>query len=132
MLTMTLAAWLLAATPAPADAPVHASLELQPVEDHRLSLALCFKGSGQQVRFRLKVRSSGKAGNAQTTQGGTLTATATQQCPLSNRLGITEDSRVEAELHWWIDDAEQPPILRSYPNAEHGDDEEQNEPQQIA
>lgn len=129
MLTMTLAAWLLAAAPASADAPVHASLELQPVEANRLALALCFTGSGQQVRFRLKVRSSGKAGTSQTAQAGTLTATAAQQCPLQNRLGIAEDSHVEAELQWWIDEAEQPPILRSYPvKAGNGDDEEQRTP----
>ena len=131
MLTMTLATWLLAAAPAPADAAVRASLELQPVADDRLSLALCFKGSGQQVRFRLKVRSSGKAGSAQTAQGGTLTATATEQRPLRNRLGIADDSRVEAELQWWIDDAEQPPILRSYP-ADEVDVDDNDEPQQIA
>jgi hypothetical protein len=129
---MTLATWLLAATPAPADVPVNASLELQPVESNRLALALCFKGGGQQVRFRLKVRSSGRAGNSQTAQSGTLTATATQQCPLNNRLGIADDTHVEAELQWWIDDAEQAPILRSYPKAEPGDDEGENQPQQIA
>lgn len=52
MLTMTLATWLLAAA-APTDAAVNASLDLQPVADDRLSLALCFKGSGQQVRFQI-------------------------------------------------------------------------------
>ncbi len=131
MLTMTLATWLLAASPAPADASVDVNLELQPVEENRLSLALCFKGSGQQVRFRLKVRSSGSAGNAQTAQSGTLTADATPQCPLSNRIGIAGDTRVEAELQWWIDDAEQPPILRNYPD-DASDVDEGNEPQQIA
>ncbi|MCQ4263123.1 hypothetical protein CXK91_09110 [Stutzerimonas stutzeri] len=131
MLTMTLATWLLAATPAPAEGAVNASLELQPVEQNRLSLALCFKGSGQQVRFRLKVRSSGSAGNSQTAQSGTLIATETQQCPLSNRLGIADGTRVEAELQWWIDDAEQPPMLRSYPDNDV-DMDEQSEPQQIA
>jgi len=50
MLTMTLTTWLLAATPAPADAPVAVSFELQPAEQSRLSLALCFKGSGWQGR----------------------------------------------------------------------------------
>ena len=68
MLTMTLTTWLLAATPAPADAPVAVSFELQPAEQSRLSLALCFKGSGQQVRFRLKVRSSGRAGSPSRTR----------------------------------------------------------------
>jgi len=131
MLTMTLATWLLAATPAPAEGAVNASLELQPVEQNRLSLALCFKGNGQQVRFRLKVRSSGSAGNSQTAQSGTLIATETQQCPLSNRLGIADGTRVEAELQWWIDDAEQPPMLRSYPDNDV-DMDEQSEPQQIA
>jgi len=131
MLTMTLATWLLAATPAPAEGAVNASLELQPVEQNRLSLALCFKGSGQQVRFRLKVRSSGSAGNSQTAQSGTLIATETRQCPLSNRLGIADGTRVEAELQWWIDDAEQPPMLRSYPDNDV-DMDEQSEPQQIA
>ncbi|MCW8156202.1 hypothetical protein D7243_08375 [Stutzerimonas stutzeri] len=131
MLTMTLTTWLLAAAPVPADVPVDVSLELQPVESDRLSLALCFKGSGQQVRFRLKVRSSGRAGNSQTAQSGTLTATATQQCPVSNRLGIADDTHVEAELQWWIDDAEQAPILRRHPE-DKGDADEQNEPQLIA
>jgi len=131
MLTMTLTTWLLAATPAPANAPVAVSFELQPAEQSRLSLALCFKGSGQQVRFRLKVRSSGRAGNAQTAQSGTLIATPTQQCPLNNRLGIADDTRVEAELQWWIDDAEQPPILRSYPD-DDADVGDESEPEQIA
>ncbi|AGA88356.1 hypothetical protein [Stutzerimonas stutzeri] len=130
MLTMTLATWLLAAA-APTDAAVNASLDLQPVADDRLSLALCFKGSGQQVRFRLKVRSSGKAGSAQTAQSGTLIASPTEQCPLNNRLGIADDTRVEAELQWWIDDAEQPPMLRSYPSDEVEVDDNDG-PQQIA
>ena len=131
MLTMTLATWLLAAAPAPTDAAVNASLDLQPVADDRLSLALCFKGSGQQVRFRLKVRSSGRAGSAQTAQSGTLIASPTEQCPLRNRLGIADDTRIEAELQWWIDDAEQPPILRSYPSDEVEVDDNDG-PQQIA
>ncbi|MBK3869008.1 hypothetical protein GFL09_15165 [Pseudomonas stutzeri] len=131
MLTMTLTTWLLAAAPVPADAPVAVSLELQPAERSRLALALCFKGSGQQVRFRLKIRSSGRAGSAQTAQSGTLLATPTQQCPLNNRLGVAEDTRVEAELQWWIDDVEQLPILRNYPDddADEGDHES---PEQIA
>jgi hypothetical protein len=131
MLTMTLATWLLAAAPAPTDAAVNASLALQPVADDRLSLALCFTGSGQQVRFRLKVRSSGSAGSAQTAQSGTLIASPTEQCPLRNRLGIADDTRVEAELQWWIDDAEQPPILRSYPD-DDADVGDESEPEQIA
>ncbi|WP_313056075.1 hypothetical protein [Pseudomonas lopnurensis] len=130
MLTMTLATWLLAATPT----PVEASLELQPIDTRRLALALCFKGSGQRVRFRLLVRSSGAAGNSQTAQSGTLVAGEAPQCPLRNRFGIAADSRVEAELQWWIDEAEQPAILRSYPDDTGSDDEqsEQHLPEQIA
>ncbi len=76
MLVMTLAPWLLAAAAAATtDAPVQVRLDLQPAAaEQRLTLSLCFKGSGQQVRYRLKVRSSGTAGTGQTTQSGSLTA----------------------------------------------------------
>lgn len=91
-------------------------LDLQPAAaEQRLALSLCFKGSGQQVRYRLKVRSSGTAGTGQTTQSGSLTAGESEQCPLRNRLGIAADTAVEAELQWWIDDQEQPPLLERYP-----------------
>ncbi|KZX65150.1 hypothetical protein [Stutzerimonas frequens] len=134
MLTMTLFTWLLAATPSPTGAPVAADLGLQPLENNRVALSLCFKGSGQQVRFRLKVRSSGSAGTSQSTQSGTLIADATSQCPVRNRLGIAADTEVEAELQWWIDDAEQPPLLRRYPGNTGDTDEreEPDQPQQIA
>ena len=131
MLTMTFFTWLLAATPSPTGAPVAADLGLQPLEDNRVALSLCFKGSGQRVRFRLKVRSSGSAGTSQSTQSGTLIADATSQCPVRNRLGIAADTEVEAELQWWIDDAEQPPILRSYPD-DDADVGDESEPEQIA
>ena len=55
MLTMTFFTWLLAATPSPTGAAVAADLGLQPLENNRVALSLCFKGSGQQVRFRLKI-----------------------------------------------------------------------------
>lgn len=83
MLVMTLAPWLLAAAAATTDAPVQVRLDLQPAAaEQRLTLSLCFKGSGQQVRYRLKVRSSGTAGTRQTTQSGSLTAGESEQLSL--------------------------------------------------
>ncbi|MGA4639154.1 hypothetical protein ACQKC8_06265 [Stutzerimonas stutzeri] len=136
MLVMTLAPWLLAAAAAATtDAPVQVRLDLQPAAaEQRLTLSLCFKGSGQQVRYRLKVRSSGTAGTGKTTQSGSLTAGESEQCPLRNRLGIAADTAVEAELQWWIDDQEQPPLLERYPPRGGDSDEEPDpdQPQQLA
>ncbi|MBA1303106.1 hypothetical protein [Stutzerimonas stutzeri] len=136
MLVMTLAPWLLAAAAAATtDAPVQVRLDLQPAAaEQRLTLSLCFKGSGQQVRYRLKVRSSGTAGTGQTTQSGILTAGESEQCPLRNRLGIAADTAVEAELQWWIDDQEQPTLLERYPPRGGDSDEEPDpdQPQQLA
>lgn len=111
MLNMILANWLLAAAPS----PVNASLVLQPVDNQRVELRLCFQGSGQRVRYRLKVQSRGRAGTAQSGQGGALVAGTTQQCPLVNRVGVAADSQLNAELHWWVDDVEQPVLQRVWP-----------------
>jgi len=60
-----------------------------------------------------------------------LTPPPTEKAPRNNRLGIADDTRVEAELQWWIDDAEQPPILHSYPD-DDADVGDESEPEQIA
>ena len=43
---------------------------------------------------------------------------ATPQCPLRNRLGVAQDGQISAELHWWIDDVEQPLLERRWPQQE--------------
>ena len=71
--------------------------------------------------------------HGQTTQSGSLTAGESEQCPLRNRLGIAADTAVEAELQWWIDDQEQPPLLERYPPRGDSDEEpDPDQPQQLA
>ncbi|MBV2207617.1 MAG: hypothetical protein KUL87_19535 [Pseudomonas sp.] len=113
MLDLILAQWLAATAPA-----VDASLELRGVAEQRVELALCFQGSGQRVRYRLQVRSHSRAGTSRSDQAGALVAGATPQCPLRNRLGVAQDGQISAELHWWIDDVEQPLLERRWPQQE--------------
>lgn len=117
MLDLILAQWLAATAPAVAPA-VDASLELRGVAEQRVELALCFQGSGQHVRYRLQVRSRSQAGTSRSDQAGALVAGATRQCPLRNRLGVAQDGQISAELHWWIDDVEQPLLERRWPQEE--------------
>lgn len=113
MLDMIFAHWLAAATPA-----VAAQLELRPLADQRLEVSLCFQGSGQHVRYRLQLDSKSHAGTARSGQSGALVTGAASQCPLRNRIGMPADGRVDVELHWWIDDSEQPVLRRSWPEAD--------------
>ncbi|EIK54508.1 hypothetical protein YO5_17120 [Stutzerimonas stutzeri TS44] len=113
MLELILAQWLAATAPA-----VEASLELRAVTEQRIELALCFQGRGQRVRYRLQIRSHSQAGTARSEQTGALVADTARQCPLHNPLGVVPDGRISAELRWWIDDVEQPPLERRWPPVE--------------
>ncbi|OMG67235.1 hypothetical protein AUR61_002630 [Stutzerimonas balearica] len=114
MLAMTLASILLASA---ADG-VQAALSLSAAGEDGIHTQLCFTGHGQQVRYRLQLTSTGVAGTSRSGQGGTLVATSEPLCPVRNRLGAGAGVRLQAELRWWVDGREQPPIRRQWPPAE--------------
>jgi len=114
MLSVTLATWLLAAAPSPVDA----QLELTPDGSGRVSLRLCFSSQQpHQLRYQLEVTSTGSAGTNRSRQAGELVSGGNRQCPLSNRVSISEEGRLEVVLNWSIDGQPQPPVQRSYPQA---------------
>ena len=98
-------------------APVEARLELLP-ENDRLQLRLCFSSAApHQLTYELEVRTIGRAGTSRSRQSGKLTSGPEVQCPLSNRIGLAEDSRIEATLTWSIDGEQQPAVHQAYPAA---------------
>ena len=114
MLTLTLATLMLATDAA----PVEAQLELSP-DDDRLRLQLCFSSSEPHpLTYHLEVRTSGRAGTSRSRQSGKLISGPVAQCPLNNRLGLPEDSRIEATLTWSVDGEEQPPLHQAYPTTQ--------------
>lgn len=113
MSVVTLAGVLLAA------GPVTARLELTPDQGDRLALRLCFSSpQAHHLRYRLEVRSSGKAGTSRSSQSGELTSGPTPQCPLNNRLALNPDTQIQATLEWSLDGQPQPPIQQRYPTAQ--------------
>ncbi len=116
MLATALAAVLLATTASAA--PVEARLELLP-EDTRLKLRLCFSSpEPRRLNYQLEVRTIGRAGTSRSRQSGQLTSGPEAQCPLNNRVGLAEDSRIEATLTWSIDGVEQPALHQAYPSTQ--------------
>ena len=116
MLTTALATVLLAT--AATAAPVEARLELLP-EDSRLNLRLCFSSAApHQLTYQLEVRTIGRAGTSRSRQSGQLTSGPEAQCPLNNRVGLAEDSRIEATLSWTVDGEEQPAVHQVYPSTQ--------------
>lgn len=112
MLSVTLATWLLAA----AATPVDVQLELKPEQNGQVSLRLCFSSQQpHQVRYELEVTAVGSAGTNRTRQSGELSSNNSRQCPLNNRVSVSENGRLEATLSWSIDGQPQPPMQRSYP-----------------
>lgn len=121
MVTVTLAALLLAAA-----APVAARLELSP-DDNRLNLRLCFSSEeAHQLTYNLDVSTIGRAGTSRSRQSGKLTSGPEAQCPLNNRIGLAEDSRIEATLIWTVDGEEQTPLHETYPPAQPTDSADSN------
>ncbi|WP_254621601.1 curli-like amyloid fiber formation chaperone CsgH [Stutzerimonas stutzeri] len=111
MLTLTLATLMLTTTAA----PVQARLELSP-DDDQLRLRLCFSSSQPHpLTYHLEVRTNGRAGTSRSRQSGELISGPMEQCPLNNRLGLADDSRIEATLTWTVDGQEQPPLHQAYP-----------------
>ncbi len=114
MLTLTMATLMLAT----AATPVEARLELSPDND-RLNLQLCFSSEApHQLTYHLEVRTHGRAGTSRSRQSGELTSGPVAQCPLNNRLGLPEGSRIEATLTWTIDGEEQTPLRQAYPTTQ--------------
>lgn len=114
MLSVTLAALLLAA----ASTPVDAQLELKSEGNGQVSVQLCFTSAQpHQVRYQLEVTSIGSAGTNRTRQSGELSSSNDRSCPLNNRVSVSENGRLEATLSWSIDGQPQPPMQRSYPEA---------------
>lgn len=111
MLTPILAALMLTT----AAAPVEARLELSP-DDDQLRLRLCFSSSQPRpLTYHLEVLTRGRAGTSRSRQSGELVSGPVEQCPLNNRLGLADDSRIEATLTWSVDGEEQPPLHQAYP-----------------
>ena len=111
MLTPILAALMLTT----AAAPVEARLELSP-DDEQLRLRLCFSSAQPHpLTYQLEVLTRGRAGTSRSRQSGKLVSGPVTQCPLNNRLGLSEDSRVEATLTWAVDGEEQTPLHQAYP-----------------
>lgn len=114
MLPLTLVTLMLTT----AAAPVEARLELTPDND-RLNLRLCFSSSAPHLlTYHLDVRTSGQAGTSRSRQSGELVSGPELQCPLNNRLSLSNDSRVETTLTWSIDGEEQTPLQKSYPTTQ--------------
>lgn len=114
MLSLTLAALVLAA----ASTPVDAQLELEPEGNGQVSLRLCFSSpQPHHVRYQLEVTSIGSAGTNRTRQSGELSSSSHRNCPLNNRVSVSENGRLEATLSWSIDGQPQPPMQRSYPES---------------
>jgi hypothetical protein len=98
---------LLLATATP---PVEADLNLNAISPKQAAIELCFKGSGQIVRFEMEVQASGTAGSNRSKQAGEVKATEGGACPVRNKLGFAPETQVSAHLKWWIDGIEQPDI----------------------
>lgn len=125
MLSITLAAMLLAAAPSPVDA----QLELKPDGDGRVSVRLCFTSAQpHHLRYQLEVTSIGSAGTNRSRQSGELTSSAAPQCPLNNRISVSENGRLEATLNWSVDGQPQPSVKRTYPQASSADQKRQPVP----
>lgn len=101
--------------------PVEANLNLSAISPQQASIKLCFKGSGQAVRFEMIVQASGKAGNNRSRQAGEVKASADGACPVRNKLGFAPQTMVSAHLKWWVDGVEQPEVHKQL-----GDSVEEN------
>ncbi|MCQ4328624.1 curli-like amyloid fiber formation chaperone CsgH [Stutzerimonas stutzeri] len=96
-------------------APVEAQLELRP-DDDRLRLRLCFSSpEPHPLVYHLEVRTSGRAGTSRSRQSGKLISGPVAQCPLNNRIGLSDGSQIEATLTWSVDGEEQTPLHQAYP-----------------
>lgn len=116
MLTTALATVLLAT--AASAAPAEARLELLP-DDKRLDVRLCFNSpEPHQLSYQLEVRTIGRAGTSRSRQSGKLTSGPEAKCPLNSRIGLANDSRIEATLTWTVDGEEQPALHQAYPSAQ--------------
>lgn len=112
MLSVTLAALLLAANASPVDA----QLELQPEGNGQVSVRLCFSSAQpHQVRYQLEVTAVGSAGTNRTRQSGELSSGSDRRCPLNNRVSVSQTGQLEAVLSWSVDGQPQAPLQRSYP-----------------
>lgn len=115
MLTTTALATVLLATAA---APVGVRLELLP-DDSRLNVRLCFNSpEPHQLAYQLEVRTIGRAGTSRSRQSGKLTSGPEAKCPLNSRIGLANDSRIEATLTWSVDGEDQPALHQAYPSTQ--------------
>lgn len=107
MFVLTLPGLLLAAT-----ATVGTDFELRQQAPRQAALQLCFRGTGQSVRFELELLALGPAGRSRSRQRGQLRAREAPVCPLNNSVQIPDGSQVEARLRWWVEGVEQTPETR--------------------
>jgi len=111
MLSIMLASLMLATVAVPVDV----QLALTP-DDDLVRLRLCFSSAQPYpIAYQLEVHTLGRAGTSRSRQSGALTSGPVVQCPLNNRLGLPEGSRIEATLTWSIDGQAQPPLRQRYP-----------------
>jgi len=108
MLATTVSAMLLAAA-----AAVGIDFDLRQPAPPLAELQLCFRGTGQRVRFELQLVTLGPAGRSRSRQSGQLLAREQPVCPLRNSVRLPGASQVEARLRWWVDGVEQTPETRA-------------------
>lgn len=95
-------------------APPHpvANIELQWARAQQLEIRPCFAGQGQRVRFELNIDVSGTAGASHSRQQGAVVLDGKQLCPATARQSVRSDQQVAIHLRWWLDDQQQPDILK--------------------
>jgi hypothetical protein len=89
-----------------------ANIELQWVRARQLEIRPCFNGHGQRVRFELKIDASGAAGTSHSRQQGSVVLDGKLLCPATARQNMQTDKQVAVHLRWWLDDRQQPDILK--------------------
>ena len=92
--------------------PSAANIELQWVRSQQLEIRPCFDGQGQRVRFELNIDVSGKAGANHSRQQGSVVLDGKRLCPATARQSVRSDQQVAIHLRWWLDDQQQPDILK--------------------
>lgn len=104
---LSLTGLLLAAT-----GSVSVDFELHQPAPRQAAVHLCFRGTGQQVRYELEVLAQGPAGRSRSRQAGRLEAGEEARCPLADGVRMAGASRIEGRLLWWVDGLEQPTETR--------------------
>lgn len=92
--------------------PPQANIELQWSAAQQLEIRPCFNGQGHRIRFELKIDVTGKAGVNHSRQQGTAVLDGKRLCPATARQSLRDDQQVAIHLRWWLNDQQQPDILK--------------------